>query len=487
MQEFSENNMKKNPNDYKDPRFRRRIPWFSLLCGLIGLAVGVLAVELVHFELVTTIQVFQGFLVTFVSIFLCVLFSTLGHLAGGLHSGYDFLFFRLGPLALCLDEYPVDENGDPIVTETEEEAEENPEESTVETQIPSETMAETVLATASSSEISAQSENVTTETETIEVTAEIPTEPLEEEEETPEIPSENGLEPPEEGYIYVHRDWSVKKMKMLGGLGQCFMAPPKHWGYQDVEFAPYLLGGGIANLISIPVFWLPVIFFHGLWWMAGIFTCVALFFAMIKLIPVKLSGTANEAYNATLCKKDPLSHAAFVYEMKISQASLKGSSIGDMPETWFYGKFAMSERMTGNPLISKIWCLTGDRFLIHGELFQAKIIYEAMSRNDGLSSLMQQIGVYSYLYSLILEGRVEEARLYPIPKHMKKSAEKLSKYLPLFSRYQYGYAQLVTENGKNMKIARGKLDKVADIYPFIGTLQDEETLIERLDDVVLIK
>ncbi len=482
--------MKKNPNDYSDPRFRRRIPWFHLIFGLSGLALGFLGAELVHLELLTTSQVLQGFLATLVSMFLTGLICPLGHLAGGLHSGYDFLFFRLGPLALCLDEYPVDENGDPIETEfrtDSEETSENQEESTAEAEDSDNLNQETVLAAASSSEISAQSQEVRIETETIEIPEETLENPTEDEDESSETSPTEGLEPAEKGYMYVHRDWSVKKMKLSGGLGQCSMVPPRHWAYQDVEVAPYLLGGGLANLISIPVFWIPVIFFHNLWWMAGIFTCVALFSAMIKLIPMKLSGTANDGYTAKLCKKDPISHAAFVYELHIAHASLKGVSVGDMPETWFYGKFSMSERMTSNPLIAKIWNDTGDRFLIHGELFQAKIVYEAMSRNDGVSPLMQQIGVYSYLYTLILEGRVEEARLYPIPKHMKKSAEKLSRSLPLFARYQYGYAQLVSENGKNMKIARGKLDKISEIYPYIGALQDEETLIERLDDVVLIK
>lgn len=280
--------------------------------------------------------------------------------------------------------------------------------------------------------------------------------------------------------------FAVKKAAMTS-FGDCIMCPPEEEDYQEVPYELYLRGGGIGNLVSIPVSALFLIPFWDYWYVIAAFALVALVFALTSLIPLKIDGRPNDGYIKKLCDATWDDHSSFVNQLQIINAYYQGTSIGDMPETWFFGKFSLSDRMSSNPLTVAIWHATADRFLVQGELFQAKIIYESIGNQTALSPLTQQNGMYGLLYTMILEGRVEETRIHPIPKFMRRSVKKLVKKYTLYPRFQYGYAMLVSESGKKMKEAMAKFEKIAAVSHLEGQIEDERLLMERLEDVKILR
>ncbi len=466
---------------------KKPVPWFSIMSALCGFLLGVTAVLLQYLELITQEQAIQGLVVWFVSWILTVAIHELGHLVTGLATGYRFVSYRVGSMVLA--RLTIYEEGEgpksPIVSQEEEEEEEQEsEESKAEGN--QEEEAPSIAETGESpmdflSEESKAAIQATKEASGVPVGEEIPLTEEPEEEEEEEDPEAKFEE------VYLRRKFALKKYKIPGTVGQCLLCPPSYKNPHRVPYEAYLYGGGIANLVSIPFACIFLLLFPSHWWVVAIFSVTALVTALQNLIPLKINGLPNDGYTIKMCKEDPHTHAAFVYQMRIIAALGDGISVGDMPEEWFYAKFPLSERMTTNTIIANLWAFTGDRFLIHGELFQAKIIYEALANAKGLYPLLRQEGVYRFLFTMISEGRVEQTKIYPIPQAMRKSAKQLEKYFPTYSCFRYAYSKLVSERGKIMKESMATFEKLAKHYPMEGEIEDWRVLLDRLDDVIIMR
>lgn len=463
---------------------KKEVPWGKIILFALGVGTGILIYELEHFGLLSYQQEGVALAVAFVSFFLSVLIHELGHLVTGLCAGYRFSSYRIGCFALCRLPYPEDEEEKEEAEETAESGEKLASETAVpleqglaepllpETPLPEPISAESAAAVAQTQLEFGVPEMLDDHSE--ESYAQMMEEEVEEEEEE------------EEDYIDSKEYYFIwRKYKLPGTVGQCLMVPPPFKNPHNVPYQAYLLGGGIANLVSIPFACIALLLFPSFWWVVAIFSAMSLLSAVSNLIPMKMGGLPNDGYQIKLCKQDPHSHAAMVYQLRIAAASAEGISTGDMPEEWFYAKFPLDQRMTTNPLVANLWFYTGDRFFVHGELFQAKIIYESIANAKGLMPLLRQQAVYAYLLTLISEGRVEQAKLYPIPKAMAKKAKSMEKYHPLYSSFSYAYGKLVSESGKRMKESMIKFEKVAYTYPYDGEIEDFRQIMARLDDVVL--
>lgn len=284
---------------------------------------------------------------------------------------------------------------------------------------------------------------------------------------------------------YEEKKFVIRNYKMKGTWSQCFMLPPRGVPYQKVPYKLYLLGGGIANIVSIPFACLFFIPFMSTWYVVAIFITLAVLFALTSLVPMMFHGTPNDAYTVKMCKNDPETLRAYINHLCILGEYAKGKSVRDMPVAWFYGKLSLSERMTTNPFIAQVWCSTADRFLINGEVFQAKVIYESIGNAEGLKLSLRIEGMYNYLYALLLEARVEQAKIYDIPFFIQKQEKKLEKYSMSLSRYRFGHGKLIMDNTRVRNMAVTYFENVAEHTPFYGDILDQRELLARLDDVEL--
>lgn len=463
-------------NEYVDPRERKKIKISTVILALSGLISGILGFVLIHFQILSIEQVVLAYLVAIASFYFSAVIYQLGKLVGGIYSGYRMVYFRIGGFALCQKEVPKEEDSS---------EEETGDPSQSEQAVPVETVTAVEVVPSS-----------VTEEPALEGSSEIPV--SESAHAEGDIPSDDSTEIQEveefefdENYELVIEDvdcfFTFQKFKSSTGFAKVVMVPPAELNYHYIPYRRYLRWGCYGNFISMGIACFAMIFLWKFAWILGLFAFSALVTALKQMIPLHIDGVANDGYLRKLCEEDSISRSAFVNQLFITNAKLNGVSIGDMPEAWFYAKFDLAGRMPTNPLVSGLWLLTGCRFLIHGEIFQGKVIFEALSYADGLVEELRDLGLYYFLYSMILEGRVEQVKIHPIPKKLHKLFPKREKTIPLYSSYSYAYGKLVAESGKRMKEATGKFEKIASRYPLEGEIEDFRLLMDRLEDVILMK
>ena len=87
-----------------------------------------------------------------------------------------------------------------------------------------------------------------------------------------------------------------KKTTVAGTGGQCLMSPPD-CPPENCPFFLYLLGGGLANILSGILALLIALPVNGLWEaILHVFAITAIGLGLMNLFPAKLSGSANDGY-----------------------------------------------------------------------------------------------------------------------------------------------------------------------------------------------
>lgn len=273
----------------------------------------------------------------------------------------------------------------------------------------------------------------------------------------------------------------MKRYGIPGTAGQCLAEPPRGVPFREVDVSWYLLGGGFANLVSAVYAAIFYILFPGEWKYITTFIIITIFFGLTNLIPMKVGGIFNDGYTLLACRRDEQVKIALLTQLTIVGEFSRGKTLDQMPPTWFYPKLSLSERITSNPMIASIWQYTAWRFLISDEYFQAKIIFDALAHNEDLIPLQRFESLHDYLLTMLLEGRVEEVKIYLVPKELERLRKPLSKYFLSYHRYCYAFALLASCNKSKAKEAKAKFEKVCKKYPFQGEITMEEQMMEKID------
>ncbi len=128
----------------------------------------------------------------------------------------------------------------------------------------------------------------------------------------------------------------VKKYAVAGTGGQCLLLPPE----VEVERVPtawYNLGGVLANLLVLPLL-LALVFIDGhpyLSVFAWVLVLVDVLILLFNGVPMKISGTANDAYNALSLRNNPVAKRGLVLALKTNAKIQDGVRPRDMPDEWF--------------------------------------------------------------------------------------------------------------------------------------------------------
>ncbi len=128
---------------------------------------------------------------------------------------------------------------------------------------------------------------------------------------------------------------AIKKLKVLGTMGQCLMYPPEWKEEQKYPYVLYNLGGGLLNLISCVL--VTPLFFTGspLWiWIAGLFVFFGLIFAITNVVPMTL-GIPNDGKNCLDCMRSKEAKRALYLQLKINADMSDGAELTDFPIEWF--------------------------------------------------------------------------------------------------------------------------------------------------------
>jgi len=274
---------------------------------------------------------------------------------------------------------------------------------------------------------------------------------------------------------------ATKKHNIAGTMGQCLMTPPEQ-SDSDFPFLLYNLSGGLANLLWSGVFLLIYVLLRDAFNYSGVVFIpligVGALLGASNLIPLRLSGVANDGHNILTLKKSESARRAFHIVLHMNAKSLKGVRHKDMPAEWFKLPDDYNDPVSLSIAISYFNLLMDNHDFGAAREFGVKILAEA---DKMLEIHKNELRCELLFIEMIGEQRQDEVeRLYTndLKKYMKASGSHLSK-----RRIMYAYSKLIALDEAEAEKALDRLNKTFLVYPYKGELELERELVDIIDSL----
>jgi len=260
-----------------------------------------------------------------------------------------------------------------------------------------------------------------------------------------------------------------------GNPGQCIMSPPDVADEQFIyPFTFYILGGGLANFL-VSILFLPIFFLtSGLISLVILsFMLVGIGFGIISIIPLKMFGVTNDAYNLRLYRQSLENRRAFWINLRYVELFTKGTRVSDMPREWFDNLKLPPNEITG--VVELMWCL----FLTdQGDIKQARDYAILVINNPGtmLEYHLNELRFQVLFAELVGENRPEEIE--------KLYTESLQAHINLLGKHVstrrgiYAYERLHTKDEAKASEALTNFESACVTTPYKAEIPSERALIE---------
>lgn len=231
-----------------------------------------------------------------------------------------------------------------------------------------------------------------------------------------------------------------KKFTLKGTAGQCLMCPPE-CKPEDLDDTWYLLGGGMANLLSASLgmyiysmtnqaFTYYLCFLGGI---MGIVLCIQ------NLLPMKTGGMVNDGYNIFLSGKDKKAKAAMYYTLLLNAKMSESGDISTISEDLLETVFTFPYRDLSNIYEANLYSLVGSLYLAKGDYEAAKECNEKLYHTEHVLGIFKKEAQCELLYHEIIgECREEEIKkLYDdkLKAYIRSAACYPSKKLLMYAYY----------------------------------------------------
>ncbi len=266
----------------------------------------------------------------------------------------------------------------------------------------------------------------------------------------------------------------IRRFSIPGTGGQCLLDPPEFNG-GDYPSMLYNLGGGLFNLI----FAMAAL---GLYPLAGsraaaalvVFAGVGGFLAATNLIPMKMSGVANDGYNMKYLKKDKASYAALWRQLRVNRLQSDGLRLSAMDAGLFETE---SDSPDGNPLIDGIRVLNFQRLMDQKDFDAAAEYGRRLLAAKGFLPVYGWLVRAELLY-LELTGPCRPEKVDALYDRNLQRAFRQMKGYPSVHRARYAYAVRFAHDEKLAAAARRQFERTIRRYPMEGEIQLEKELME---------
>lgn len=261
---------------------------------------------------------------------------------------------------------------------------------------------------------------------------------------------------------------------LSGTAGQALMIPP-----QPVEgkipYVLYNLGGGLANLITLPLcyglaYLLPQ--FALLWDTLAFFGLIG---ALTNLIPLGKTFP-NDGYNIYSIAKHPKGSLYFYAQLAVHAKMAQGVPYQDMPKDLFL--IPEKEDIT-NPIIFSASLNWVNRLMAMEQFEEARDYLNSLAiAQQPLSQIYQVLGKVTLSY---LELLCQQETRVSFDKEEWKLIEALSKSQPMAAVFCYAYHSLVDGDDKKAEQALERFTKLAKTYPYPVDYADEASRLQRFE------
>lgn len=277
--------------------------------------------------------------------------------------------------------------------------------------------------------------------------------------------------------IKIRGRYCFRRFNIPGTGGQCLLDPP---AFEDGRYPMklYNLGGGLFNLLLGTV----SIAAHIAWdsRVAAFFLMPSAFFGLFfmatNLIPMKISGIANDGYNLMSLDRDYAASKAFWQQLRINKLQSDGYRLKEIDESLFDSAF---EEAQGNPLIDQIRLFWLQRLMDEKRFEEAAAYARELVRTKGLLDLFKYMIDVEMLYlELIGECREDMIRIR-YTKELKKYLKMVKGY-PSTHRLKYAYAVRFAHSEKMAAKAAAGFVKACRQYPMLGEIETEKELFKEI-------
>lgn len=268
--------------------------------------------------------------------------------------------------------------------------------------------------------------------------------------------------------VRVGKEWRMKRFSIPGTAGQCLLAPPPKDESGNYPFRLYNFGGVCINLVTSLLFTLLACIIKENELLRIIFVIEAglgYFMAASNGIPLKISGIANDGYNAFSMRAGTSGLNSFYQQLDLNARLSDGERLKDLP----YESVQVEDgaKLT-NPLTSSAKLFEYYWYADQGRWEEAKqVIQEFDGVKDKLIPLLwNMITVEKVYLELIGENRqyvIDELCTKEFCNYMKRA-----KYDVHVKRVQYGLELRSNSDSKRIQKAKEALLKVVKNSPVEG-------------------
>ena len=266
-----------------------------------------------------------------------------------------------------------------------------------------------------------------------------------------------------------------KRFSIPGTQGQCLMSPPEPVG-GGYPHRLYNAGGSILNFITAIAAVFPVLLSQSPYVRIIFipFAALGTIFAAVNIIPMKMSGVANDGYNIQTLNKRETGRRAFWLILHINARVAEGMRLRDMPPEWFEfpDDADVSDVMIAATANYRLSYLI-DRL----ELDRAREFGQGiLDRADKMLEIYKNEIRCEMLFLEIIGQRRSEVidPLYTkqLKKYIKYSALMISK-----QQLMYAYAKLVSDDEQEAARILVQFEKTCTTYPNEGEIESAREMI----------
>ena len=136
-------------------------------------------------------------------------------------------------------------------------------------------------------------------------------------------------------FIKINSKLRLKRYSIAGTGGQCLLTPPD-LPLEKIPTALYNFGGVLSNIIAV-IAVAPLLMVDNPFVKEAvvIFMLVGVLLILMNGIPMKISGSGNDAYNMLALKKNKLAKRGLVEALWANALIQSGVRPKNMPESWF--------------------------------------------------------------------------------------------------------------------------------------------------------
>lgn len=274
-----------------------------------------------------------------------------------------------------------------------------------------------------------------------------------------------------------------KKFNIVGTSGQCLMSPPELVN-DTFPYVLYNLGGSLMNFIVSAVCFVLYLFCSRISTLGStVFVLLAIIgvgISIVNIVPLKISGIANDGYNALTLGKNKLARHAFWLQLRVNAFITKGCRYRDIPDEWFslIENGDLNDAIVAGAAIIRFNYLIDRHDFKEGKAFAERLLNTA---DKMLEVHKNELRCELLFLELISECRKAEIdRLYT--KQLKKYIKATSSYVAR-QRLLYAYAGLVLNDNTEAIRALERFNNACSSYPNAGEIAGEHEMIKLIDDV----